>query len=142
MTEEREASVQLLKTFAPLDGMKKDNLAALARKVQHANDAAGRMLFKEGDTDKRTVWLVAGMVELREGERTVAHDPRRHARGAQSALPEAAAQLSPRAPSMPSSTSSIDSDLLDVMITWDQTGTYEVGGAAGAARAAPTATTG
>ena len=26
---------------------------------------AGRVLFKEGDTDKRTVWLVAGMVEVR-----------------------------------------------------------------------------
>ncbi len=72
MQEEREASVQLLKTFAPLDGLKRDNLAALAKKVSVRTMSAGRLLFKEGDTDKRTIWLVAGMVELREGDRTIA----------------------------------------------------------------------
>src|SRR5690348_1793684 len=72
MQEEREASVQLLKTFAPLDGLKRDNLAALAKKVSIRTMPAGRLLFKEGDTDKRTVWLVGGMVEIREGDRTIA----------------------------------------------------------------------
>ena len=62
MLEEREASVQLLKTFAPLDGLKRDNLAALAKKVVVRTMPAGRTLFKEGDTDRRTVWLVAGTV--------------------------------------------------------------------------------
>jgi hypothetical protein len=33
MAEEQAASIQLLRTFAPLDGMKRENLAALARKV-------------------------------------------------------------------------------------------------------------
>ena len=33
---------------------------------------AGRALFKEGDTDKRTVWIVGGMVEVSESERTIA----------------------------------------------------------------------
>ena len=65
MLEEREASVQLLKTLAPLDGLKRDNLAALAKKVVVRTMPAGRTLFKEGDTDKRTMWLVGGMVELR-----------------------------------------------------------------------------
>ena len=72
MAEEREASVQLLKTFAPLDGLKRDNLAALAKKVSVRTMPAGRVLFKEGDTDKRTVWVVGGMVEMQEGSRTVA----------------------------------------------------------------------
>jgi CRP-like cAMP-binding protein len=67
MHEEREASVQLLKTFAPLDGLKRDNLAALAKKVTVRKMSAGRVLFKEGDTEKRSVWLVAGMIEIREG---------------------------------------------------------------------------
>src|SRR3954468_1834890 len=72
MAEEREASVQLLKAFAPLDGLKRDNIAALAKKVSVRTMPAGRVLFKEGDTEKRTVWVVAGMVELQEGSRTVA----------------------------------------------------------------------
>ena len=55
MQEEREASVQLLKTFAPLDGLKRDNLAALAKKVSVRTMSAGRSLFKEGDTGDVTL---------------------------------------------------------------------------------------
>jgi CRP-like cAMP-binding protein len=125
MAEEREASVQLLKSFAPLDGLKRDNLAALAKKVSVRTMPAGRLLFKEGDTDKRTVWIVSGMVELQEGVRTVGM-----IRGG---TPEARNPLSPQIPRKFTARAmdevsylAIDSELLDVMITWDQTGTYEV----------------
>jgi len=125
MVEEREASVQILKAFAPLDGLKRDNLAALAKKVSVRTMTAGRFLFKEGESDKRTVWLVGGLVELREGDRTVAM-----IRGG---TPEARNPLAPQFPRKFSARAvdeisyvSIDSELLDVMITWDQTGTYEV----------------
>jgi CRP-like cAMP-binding protein len=125
MAEEREASVQLLKTFAPLDGLKRDNIAALARKVRVRTLPAGRLLFKEGDTDKRTVWVVSGMVELQEGGRTVAM--------IQGGSPECRNALSPQIPRRTTARAidevsylAIDSELLDVMITWDQTGTYEV----------------
>jgi CRP-like cAMP-binding protein len=87
--------------------------------------SAGRMLFKEGETDKRTVWLVSGMLEIREGDRTVGM-----IRGG---TPEARNPLYPQFPRRVSARAmeeisylSIDSELLDVMITWDQTGTYEV----------------
>jgi len=125
MLEEREASVQLLKTFAPLDGLKRDNLAALAKKVVVRTMPAGRTLFKAGDTDKRTVWLVAGMVEVKEAERTIAM-----IRGG---TPDARTPLYPQIPRQVTARAidevsylSIDSELLDVVITWDQTGTYEV----------------
>lgn len=125
MAEEREASVQVLKSFAPLDGLKRENLAALAKKVNIRTMSAGRFLFREGEADKRTVWLVGGMVELREGERTVGM-----IRGG---TPEARNPLSPQLPRRLSARAvdevsylAIDSELLDVMITWDQTGTYEV----------------
>src|SRR6201991_1274949 len=125
MQEEREASVQLLKTFAPLDGLKRDNLAALAKKVSVRTMSAGRLLFKEGDTDKRTIWLVSGMVDIRENDKTIAM-----IRGG---TPDARNPLYPKLPRSVSARAidevsylSIDSELLDVMITWDQTGTYEV----------------
>ena len=70
MAEEQAASVQLLRSFAPLDGMKRENLAALAKKVTVRTMSAGRALFKEGDTDKRTIWLVSG---VRRGQRGRAH---------------------------------------------------------------------
>src|SRR5579875_832420 len=125
MAEEREASVQVLKSFAPLDGLKRENLAALAKKVSIRTMSAGRFLFREGETDKRTVWLVGGLVELREGERTIGM-----IRGG---TPEARNPLAPQLPRRFSARAvdevsylAIDSELLDVMITWDQTGTYEV----------------
>ena len=125
MAEEREASVHLLKTLAPLDGLKRENLAALAKKVAVRKMSAGRMLFKEGDTEKRTVWLVDGMVEIREEERTIAMI-RGGTREARTPLyPELPRRVSARAVDEVSYLS-IDSELLDVMITWDQTGSYEV----------------
>ncbi len=125
MAEEQEAAIPLLKRFVPLDSLKRDNLAALAKKVSVRTMSAGRTLFREGDTEKRTVWVVEGMVELREGERTVGM-----IRGG---TPEARDPLSPQLPRRVSARAvdevsylAIDSELLDVMLTWDQTGTYEV----------------
>jgi CRP-like cAMP-binding protein len=126
MTEGRPADVAMLRKLSPLDGMKKDNLAALARKVSITELAANRTLFKEGDTGRQCYWLVAGLIELREGERTVAM-----IRGG---TPEARNPLSPKLPRRVTARAvdaieylAVDADLLDMMITWDQTGTYEVG---------------
>ena len=125
MVEEREASVQLLKTLAPLDGLKRDNIAALAKKVTVRKMSAGRTLFKEGDTDRRTIWLVSGMLEVSENGRTVAMI-RGGTREARTPLyPQLPRRVTARA-TEEISYLSIDSELLDVMITWDQTGTYEV----------------
>ena len=125
MSEEQAASVQLLRTFAPLDAMKRDNLAALAKKVSVRTLSTGRVLFSKGDSDKRTVWLVSGGVEIDDGEHNLSV-----VRGG---TPEARNPLSPHLPRRVTvramddiSYLSIDSDLLDVMITWDQTGSYEV----------------
>src|SRR5580700_8325749 len=125
MSEEQAASVQLLRTFAPLDAMKRDNLAALAKKVSVRTLSTGRVLFTKGDSDKRTVWLVSGAVEIDDGEHNLSV-----VRGG---TPEARNPLSPHLPRRVTvramddiSYLSIDSDLLDVMITWDQTGSYEV----------------
>jgi len=126
MAEERETTVQVLKAFAPLDGMKRENLAALAKKITLRTLNSGRLLFDQGDTAKRTFWLVTGTLEIVQGEQQVGT-----LRGG---TPEARNPLYPQLPRPVSVRArgdvtylSIDSDLLDVMITWDQTGTYEVG---------------
>ena len=116
----------LLRSFSPLDGLKAENLHALARKTVLRELSAGRVLFKEGDTDKRTFYLVSGVLELLHGERTVLV-----IRGG---TPEA---RNPIAPSLPRRYTAkvisekiefltIDSDALDVMLTWDQSGSYQV----------------
>lgn len=70
MSEGREASLELLRSLAPLEGMKR-NLHALSRKVTIQQMAAGRLLFKQGENDKRTVWVIGGLVELSDEGRTV-----------------------------------------------------------------------
>lgn len=126
MSDEKPVTIELLRSLSPLEGMKKDNIAALARKVFLRTLSPGKPLFKEGERDKRTVWVVSGTVEIRESDRVVAM-----IRGG---TPEARNPLCHQQPRTQSARAmdeveylSIDSELLDVMITWDQTGTYEVG---------------
>ncbi len=125
-----QISTELLKGFSPLDGLKRDNLAALARKVQIREMSPGQLLFKEGDTEKRTLYVLSGILELVDQAKVVG-------------TVEGGSELArnPVAPVYPRRVTarardrvqfiSIDSDLLDVMLTWDQTGTYEVSELAG-----------
>jgi CRP-like cAMP-binding protein len=124
MTSE-QISTDLLKSFSPLNGLKRDNLAALSRKVQLRELSPGQVLFKEGDTEKRTFYIASGILELLdqgkvvdtiEGGSEVARNP---------VAPVFPRRVSARARDRVQFIS-IDSDLLDVMLTWDQTGTYEV----------------
>jgi CRP-like cAMP-binding protein len=117
----------LLRSFSPLDGLKSENLHSLARKTNLRELPAGRLLFKEGDTDKRTFYVVSGVIELMRDGRTVLV-----VRGGS---PEARNALAPPIPRRCSARVAsdrveflvMDSDMLDMMLTWDQTGTYEVG---------------
>jgi CRP-like cAMP-binding protein len=122
---DRPVDISILTAFSPLDGLKAENLHALARKTQIRGLDAGRALFKEGDTEKRTFYLVSGTVELRNDERVMASIRA----GTPEARPPLAAGL-PRKFTARALTDvsyiMIDSDLLDVLITWDQTGQYEV----------------
>ena len=120
-----ETNTDLLKGFSPLDGLKRDNLAALARKVQLRELSPGQVLFKEGDTEKRTFYIVSGILELLDQGKVVGT-----VEGGTDLARNPVAPVFPRRVSARARDRvqfiSIDSDLLDVMLTWDQTGTYEV----------------
>ncbi|ANO51396.1 cyclic nucleotide-binding domain-containing protein [Woeseia oceani] len=124
MTAER-LSTQLLKSFSPLDGLKRDNLAALAGKVQIRELSPQQILFKEGDSEKRTVYVVSGTLELLDQDAVT--------ETVEGGTESARNPVSPNYPRRVTARArdrvqyiSIDSDLLDVMLTWDQTGSYEV----------------
>ena len=59
-----QLNTDLLQKFSPLDGLKRDNLAALAGKVQIRELSPQQILFKEGDAEKRTVYVVTGTLDL------------------------------------------------------------------------------
>src|SRR5688572_33233138 len=69
--ESKPLELGLLRSFSPLDGLKSENLHALARKTVLRELSSGRLLFKEGDTDKRTYYLISGVLELLHENRSV-----------------------------------------------------------------------
>lgn len=122
---DKHIDLSILRAFTPLSGMKIDNLKALARKTSVLTLESGRVLFKEGERDKRTLYVVTGDLELRSGEGTVGT--------VQGGTPEARNAVAPGQPRRFTARAltdvefiSVDSDLLDVLLTWDQTGSYEV----------------
>ena len=122
---EQQLDLEHLRQLSPLDGLKKDNLHALIKKTKVRELAPGQALFHEGDAEKRSLYVLAGTVELREGDKVV-----------DTITGGSERARNPLAPILPRSCAatakdrvryiSIDSDLIDVMLTWDQTGSYEV----------------
>ena len=135
MTDE-QISTELLMRFSPLDGLKRDNLMALSRKVQVRELSPGQILFKEGDTEKRTFYVVSGILDLQDQGKLMGT-----VEGGTDAAKNPVAPVFPRRVSAKARGRvqfiSIDADLLDVMLTWDQTGTYEVSELKGETGAAP-----
>ena len=64
----RNVTIEELRRFSPLDGLKRENIAALAKKTQVRQLESGQQLFKVGDSEKRTFYLLAGVVELTDSK--------------------------------------------------------------------------
>lgn len=124
--ESKPLELGLLRSFSPLDGLKSENLHALARKTALHSLSTGRLLFKEGDSDKRTYYLVSGVLELLHDNRSVlvlrgGSPEARHPIAPGNPRRYAARVVSDRVDYVV-----MDSEVLDMMLTWDQTGSYEV----------------
>jgi len=127
MNEPASPDLAVLRSFSPLDGLKVENLRALARKTTIRDLAQGRTLFKDGDAEKRTFYLVSGTLDLLANGRIVGT--------VTGGTPEARHPIAPLLPRRCTARVAserieyiaIDSDMLDVLLTWDQTGIYEVG---------------
>lgn len=122
----KQVDINQLRKLSPLSSLKKDNLQALVKKIEVKEAGPGQYLFQEGDDAKRTVYLLSGSVDLRADGETL--------KSIIGGTDEASNPLAPHLPRQFSAVATtktdyitIDSDLLDVMLTWDQTGTYEVG---------------
>jgi CRP-like cAMP-binding protein len=119
------SDIALLKKFSPLDGMKAENIIALARKTTRRQAPKGRVLFREDDEEKQTYYLLSGTVDLfQEGEivATIA--------GGTPSAKNPVGHVIPRRQSAVATSNIefllIDSEFLDVVVTWDQTGSYKV----------------
>lgn len=115
----------LLKTFVPPSALNNDNFQELAGKTFVERVAAGKKIFTQGDTDKNTIYLIEGEITIMTsggksknivaGTGTSKHplanfQPRRH-----TAITKTVCKIT-----------RVDSDLLEILMTWDQVTGIEV----------------
>lgn len=114
-----------LNNYQPLDTLTPDNLKEIASKLEVVELNKGDAIFKEGDKDDRHVFLYKGNVELIKAGKTLKTVEAGTA-DAKSAL----AHIIPRNFSCTASSEvvifKVDADLLDMMISWHQTGSFQV----------------
>lgn len=115
----------LLKSFIPASALNAENFQELASKTFVEEVGAGKAIFKQGDTDRQSVYLVEGQVGV-----TSSKGDTRLIAGGSDAAKHALANQQPRRHTAIAKTDSkiirIDSDLLDILLTWDQLSGIEV----------------
>ena len=121
-----QLEISVLKSFSPLDSLKSENLQALGKKTELQELAGGSTLFKDGDNRKVTYYLISGDLDLFSPEGKII----RSITGGSEEARHPVASVLPRQVTAKARNRieyvEIDTDLLDVMLTWDQTGSYEV----------------
>lgn len=115
----------VLKSFVPPSALNAENFQELAGKTVEEELAAGKIIFKPGDNDRKAVYLIEGEVELtpENGEKTTllaGSDMARHPIANQQPRKQLAVTKTP------CKITRIDSDLLDILLTWDQMSGIEV----------------
>jgi CRP-like cAMP-binding protein len=115
----------ILKTFVPASALNTENFHELAGKTFVEDVAAGKAIFKEGDTDRKSVYLIDGQVEIvsSKGDSNIvmsSSDIAKHP------LANQQPRKSTATAKVDSQIIRIDSDLLDILLTWDQLSGIEV----------------
>lgn len=114
-----------LARFQPLNALNPDNLEEIHKQVKLEKVAAGQFLFKKGDTDNKQIFITDGELEL-VGDSGVLKTIKADTADGLNAI----AHILPRTVSARTKTEcmvfKLDGDLVDVMLTWDQTGSYQV----------------
>ena len=118
-------AVQLAQ-FSPFNALQSTNLDELLKDVIVLHAAQGEVLFREGDTGRRSIYLIAGSLSLHQDGQVT-----------ETLVGGSEAALNPISPVLPRQVTaiangdvqyfSIDSEVLDVTLTLEQTGIYEVG---------------
>jgi CRP-like cAMP-binding protein len=118
---------RLFSRYVPLNALRPESQADLARKSSLLELRAGDTLFRAGDPAERALYLVDGELQLENA----AGKPLPTLRAGDPASTHRIAHQSPRTVTARAAKDSrilaIDAGLLDVMLTWDQTGSFVVG---------------
>jgi CRP-like cAMP-binding protein len=112
--------------FSPFDSLESANLADLLDSIEILHAAQGQALFEKGDSEKRSFYLLSGTLSLRNDDQVLGTIV-----GGTDEARNPIARTLPRQLSAVAVDEvqyfSIDSELVDVTLTLDHTGIYEVG---------------
>lgn len=116
----------LFAALVPLNSLKPESQVTLAKKASVIEAVAGQYLFRAGDEAPMAFYVLTGSVQLEDSQGKVlatirGGEPAAAHRLAHQAPRKAAAKVLEAARVL-----AIDASLMDVMLTWDQTGTFEV----------------
>ena len=115
----------VLKTLVPPQSLNHDNFLELAQKAVIETVLAGRDVFKKGDMDRKTVYLLDGDLELRNDTGIAGV-----LRGGSKESKHPIANQQPRQVTAKAKSKvtvvRFDTDLLDILLTWDQLSGIEV----------------
>ena len=116
----------ILKTLIPINSLTPENFRELVAEAVFENMTTGSQLFKQGDRDIHSVFLLSGEVVLTSTDTAV----NRHIVAGTNDARYALVQLKPRqytgTAKTPVTIAWVDSAMLDRLLTWDQTAGYEV----------------
>jgi len=127
MASDNNVSPELFANYIPLNALRRDSQAELARKSSIIVAQAGDYLFKIGEAAATALYVLSGEVQLEDAAgkalgKVVGGEPNAFHRLAHQSPRKVAARCAGEVRCL-----SVDAGLLDVMLTWDQTGTFEVG---------------
>ncbi len=116
----------MLRDFVPINALSAAHVEEVTRKAVIEEVRSGRYLFKSGDRDYQSVYLLQGTVELVGKGRDIVSTVRAGTEASHHPLAhKQPRQLSARAAGKVT-VARIDSSLLDVLLTWDESAGYDV----------------
>ena len=125
MAEGKLVDKAVLKTLVPANALNAENFQELAGKTYVEEFSAGKTIFKAGDVDRKTMYLLEGRISLTDAEGktttvTGGSDVAKHPLGNNQPRKQTAKAMTN------CKVTRFDSDLLDILLTWDQLSGIEV----------------
>jgi CRP-like cAMP-binding protein/rhodanese-related sulfurtransferase len=114
-----------IKALSPINSLNPENVQSLLSKIKAVEIKPGHYIFKKGDMDKSHIYVLQGEVELVQDKNVAQVIKAGSPDGLQPLAHAFPRPISARAKSLVVVTK-INSDMLDIMLTWDQTGSYSV----------------
>jgi formylglycine-generating enzyme required for sulfatase activity/CRP-like cAMP-binding protein/rhodanese-related sulfurtransferase len=117
---------RMLRDLVPLNALSHEHFDEVMQKIVVEEVGEGRFLFHQGESDSRTVYLLDGEVSLISSDQSGAGSVRSGSDTSRYPLDNHRPRTCSARASRKSVIASVDSSLLDVLLSWDQSQGYEV----------------